>query len=59
MAVGLYSLPILSTNESATFSAYVRGIGDTIGTVGKLHVYNTNGTDTQSDTVATFTFTED
>ena len=55
MAVGLYSIPALSTNESATFSVYVRGVGSTIGTTGFLHVYNSNGTDTQSNGVASFT----
>ena len=40
--------PSLAKNETITVSAYVKGEGNSIGKTGRLHVYNTNGTNTQS-----------
>ena len=51
--------PSLEKNGIYTFSAYVKGIGPTIGKQCFLHVYNTNGTDTRSVRVATTTLTEE
>ena len=49
----------LSTNGKATFSVYVRGATNMVGRSGFIHVYNSNGTDTQSNTIKNFTFTAD
>ena len=47
----------LEKNNTCTFSAYVKGIGSTIGKQCFLHVYNTNGTNTRSVKIATTTLT--
>ena len=49
--------PSLAKNETITVSAYVKGEGNSIGKTGRLHVYNTNGTNTQSTGAVNFTFT--
>lgn len=57
MARWTTAIGALSPNGKATFSAYVRGIGDMIGKNGFLHVYNTINGKTQSNNVKNFTFT--
>ena len=47
----------MNKNDTLTFSAYVKGNGNTIGKTGRIHLYNTNGTNTLS-TGANFTFTD-
>lgn len=51
--------PILEKNEKITASVYVKGEGESIGKMGHLHIYNTNGTNTQSINIKSFTFTAD
>ena len=48
----------LNKNESITFSAYVKGNGNTIGKTGYIWIYKSNGTNTIS-TGTSFTFTSE
>lgn len=48
----------LNKNESITFSAYVKGNGNTIGKTGHIWIYKSNGTNTIS-TGTSFIFTAD
>lgn len=53
----VFSDSTMSKGDSITVSAYVKGIGSTIGKQCKIHMYNTNGTDTIS-TGTFFTLTD-
>lgn len=52
-----FTNPPLTNGKSVTVSAYVMGVGTTVGKTIHIHVYATNGTQTQS-TGADFTLTD-
>lgn len=49
---------VMNKGDTLTFSAYVKGNGNTVGKTGNIHLYNTNGTNTIS-TGSSFIFTNE
>jgi len=58
IATSIYPGTIMNKDDTFTVTAYVKGKGATIGKRAHIHLYNTNGTNTQS-TGKDYTFTNE